>query len=112
VFNKLLAIKNAVRGTSGSAAVIRIAPSASRTTPCATLSMSLPHGFFHDFGRIVPLRSIVLVGVEHAGNVHPSAVAENLLREDWAWAEVTPSGRQLERQAVALSGGEPPHMPK
>jgi hypothetical protein len=68
---------------------------------------------FHEFGRMVPLRDVAFIGVEHARNVQPSAFAEIHRRDDAAWAEVTPSGRELERQAVALFGNEPPpHMPK
>lgn len=67
---------------------------------------------FHEFGRIVPLTSISLVAVEHAKNVDPSALAELHRRNDSLWAEVTPSGRELERQVLAWSGQAPPHMPK
>ena len=67
---------------------------------------------FHEFGRMVPLRDIALVAVEHAQNVPPSALAESYRRDDAGWAEVRPSGRELERQVVALSGHEPPNMPK
>ncbi len=61
---------------------------------------------FHGFGRIVPLRKMTFIGVEHARNVQPSAFAETYRRDDAAWAEVTPSGRELERQVVALFGGD------
>jgi hypothetical protein len=68
---------------------------------------------FHEFGRIVPLSTIALIAIEHAKNVHPSALAEIHRREGAGWAEVTPSGRELERQVAALLGNEaPPHMPK
>jgi hypothetical protein len=66
---------------------------------------------FYEFGRIAPLRDIALVAVEHARNVHPSALAESFRRADAGWAEVTSSGRELKRQALALYGYEPPHMP-
>ena len=69
---------------------------------------------FHEYGRIVPLGDIGRIKIEHASNVHPSAFAE--IHRGAVWAEVTPSGRGLERQAkrktVALSGNEPPHTPK
>jgi hypothetical protein len=67
---------------------------------------------FHEFGRIVPLAHISLVAVEHFKNVHPSALAELHRRDDATWAEVTPTGRELERQVLACYGHEPPHMPK
>lgn len=67
---------------------------------------------FHEFGRLVPLRDIVVIDLEHAKNVHPSALAEMHRRDDGGWAEVTPSGRELERQVLALTGQEPRHMPK
>jgi hypothetical protein len=67
---------------------------------------------FHEFGRIVRPSDMTLLGVEHSKNIHPSAFAEMHRREGLAFAEVTPSGRELERQVVALySGEEPPHMP-
>jgi hypothetical protein len=67
---------------------------------------------FHEFGRIVPLDHISLLAIEHSKNVHPCALAELHRRDDSLWAEVTPSGRELERQVVACYGHEPPHMPK
>jgi hypothetical protein len=68
---------------------------------------------FHEFNLRVPLLDLSVISVEHARNVHPSTFAEIHRRDDPAWAEVTPSGRELERQAVALFGNEPPpHMPK
>jgi hypothetical protein len=67
---------------------------------------------FHEYGRIVSLCDIALVAMDHARNVRPPALAEIHRREDGGWAEVTPSGRELERQVLALDGHEPPHMPK
>jgi len=67
---------------------------------------------FHEFGRIVPLAHISLVAVEHSKNFHPAALAEINRRDGALWAEVTPSGRELERQVLAWYGREPPHMPK
>jgi hypothetical protein len=67
---------------------------------------------FYEFGRIVPLAEIRVLDMDHAQNVNPLALAERYRRDDSMWAEVTPSGRELERQVIALSGGEPPHMPE
>jgi hypothetical protein len=67
---------------------------------------------FHEFGRVVPLADISLVAVDHFKNLRPSALAELHRRDDALWAEVTPSGRELERQVFAWDGQEPPHMPK
>jgi hypothetical protein len=67
---------------------------------------------FHEFGRVVPIGQVSLVDVNHAKNIHPSALAELNRRDDGLWAEVTPSGRELERHAFAFHGEEPPHMPK
>ena len=67
---------------------------------------------FHEFGRAIPLNDIQLIGVEHARNIDPAAFVEINRHEGSEFAEVTPSGRQLERQVVALFGnGSPPHMP-
>ena len=68
---------------------------------------------FHEFGRIVPLSKITLLGIEHAHNIEPSAFVEINRRDDAGFAEVTPSGRELERQVIALFGsGPPPYMPE
>jgi hypothetical protein len=66
----------------------------------------------HEFGRIVPPHQINTVAVEHAHNVHPLALVEQYRRDDMLWEDVTPSGRELERQITAFSGSIPPHMPK
>ena len=67
---------------------------------------------FHEFGRPVPMSEIVLVAIEHVKNIHPSATAELYRQVDARWAEVTASGRELQRQAIATRGDEPPNMPK
>jgi hypothetical protein len=67
---------------------------------------------FHEFGRVVSMRDLVLLAVEHTRNVHPSTLAETYRRDDSTWGEVTPSGRELERQVIGVYGQEPPHMPK
>ena len=64
---------------------------------------------FFEFGLIVPKENICLVGLEHAKNILPDAFVEQFRRSDNAWAEVTPSGRELERQVMALAGLRPPH---
>jgi len=67
---------------------------------------------FYEFGRAIPLNKIQLVGIEHTHNIDPSAFVEINRHEGLEYAEVTASGRQLERQVVALFGdGPPPHMP-
>jgi hypothetical protein len=67
---------------------------------------------FHEFGRTIPLNQIELLAIEHARNIEPSAFVEINRHEGLEYAEVTPSGRQLERQVVAMFGnGPPPHMP-
>ncbi len=68
---------------------------------------------FYEFGRVIPLSAIEVIAIEHTKNIHPSALAEVHRRVDAGWAEVTASGRELERQVTALLGvGEPRHMPK
>jgi len=66
---------------------------------------------FHEFGQLVPMSDIHVVTIEHTKNVNPSALAELHRRDDGFWAEVTPSGRELERQVLAVYGHEPPNMP-
>jgi hypothetical protein len=66
---------------------------------------------FHEFGRLVPLDLVRIIAMEHAKNVHPSALVEQHRRDHEGWAEVTPSCRELERQVLALYGEVPPHMP-
>ncbi len=66
---------------------------------------------FHEFGRLVPMRDIHVLTIEHTKNMNPSALAELHRRDDGFWAEVTPSGRELERQVLAVYGYEPPNMP-
>ncbi len=67
---------------------------------------------FYEFGRIMRPHQLEVVAVEHAKNVHPSALVETYRRDDASFAEVTPSGRELERQVMALCGLEPRHMPR
>lgn len=67
---------------------------------------------FHEFGRLVSMCDIRIVAIEHAKNVSPSAIAELHRRDDGLWAEVTPSGRELERQVLAACGHDPPNMPE
>jgi hypothetical protein len=67
---------------------------------------------FHEFGRIVPTSKIEIVAVEHTENTHPLALIECHRRDHEGWADVTPSGRELERQALAICGAVPNNMPK
>ncbi len=66
---------------------------------------------FHEFGHLVPMTAIRIVAIEHTRNVNPSALTELHRRDCNGWAEVTPSGRELERQVIAVYGHEPPNMP-
>lgn len=65
---------------------------------------------FFEFGRILNRGDISLLALEHAKNVDPSAFVELHRRNDGGWAEVTPSGRELERQVMAVEGLRPAHM--
>jgi hypothetical protein len=67
---------------------------------------------FYEFGRIVRLSDLTVIAVEHAKCILPSALVESYRRTDSGYAEVTPSGRELERQVMALMGLEPRHMTK
>ena len=67
---------------------------------------------FWEFGRLVPRDSLSVIAIEHAKNIHPVALAELHRRDDALWAEVTHSGREIERQVIAVEGMVPPHMPE
>ncbi len=67
---------------------------------------------FHEFGRLIPLKELHIIAMDHVKNVHPLALLEVHRRSDGGWAEVTPSVRELERQVLAVYGKEPPHMPE
>ena len=67
---------------------------------------------FHEFGRLVPPGKLEIVAVEHTKNTNPLALVEQHRRDDGGWAEVTASGRELERQVLAICGQPPPNMPK
>jgi hypothetical protein len=67
---------------------------------------------FHEFGRIVPTSEVEIIAVEHAENTQPLALIELHRRDHGGWAEVTPPGRELERQALAVCGHVPRNMPK
>jgi hypothetical protein len=54
---------------------------------------------FHEYGRPIPLNQIKLLGIEHAHNIEPSAFVEINRHEGLEYAEVSPSGRELERYA-------------
>jgi hypothetical protein len=67
---------------------------------------------FFEFGRLIHPSALNLVALEHVKNVHPMVLAELHRRDDSFWAEVTPSGRELERQVLATCGYLSPYMPK
>jgi hypothetical protein len=67
---------------------------------------------FWEFGRVVPGDSLSVIAIEHTKNIHPVALAELHRRDDGLWAEVTPSGRELERLVIAVEGMAPPYMPE
>jgi hypothetical protein len=67
---------------------------------------------FFEFGRIVPPDDLCVIAVEHAKNILASALVESYRLDDDGFAEVTPSGRGLERQVMAIYGLEPKHMTK
>lgn len=67
---------------------------------------------FYEFGKILRPTELEVIALDHAKNIHPSALVEAHRRNDSLFAEVTPSGRELERQVMALCGLEPRHMPR
>lgn len=67
---------------------------------------------FHEFGRLVPTRNVEIIAIEHSENIPPLALVEQHRRDDGGWAEVTPSGRELERQVLAVYGEVPRNMPR
>jgi hypothetical protein len=64
----------------------------------------------HEFCRLVPLKDIRFLDVEHSRDVHPSAFVERHRRDDHLWAEVSPSVRMLRRSVIAETGFAPPNM--
>jgi hypothetical protein len=66
---------------------------------------------FYEFGRVIGGDKLRIIGIEHSANVQADAFVECHRRVDRGWAEVTPSGRELERQVMAVSGLAPRHMP-
>ncbi len=67
---------------------------------------------FHEFGGLISPSRIDVIAIEHAKTIDPLALVEQHRRDDRGWAEVTPSGRQLDRQVRAIYGQRPPNMPK
>jgi hypothetical protein len=67
---------------------------------------------FFEFGRLVPPDDLSVIAVEHTKNILASALVESYRLDHDGFAEVTPSGRELERQVMALYGLEPKHMSK
>jgi hypothetical protein len=66
---------------------------------------------FFEFGRLIHPNDLSVIAIEHAKNVQPEAIVELHRRDDNLWTEVTPSGRELEKQAMAACGLVPRHMP-
>lgn len=66
---------------------------------------------FYEFGKIIRPENLEVIAVEHAKNVLPSVLVELHRRDGKGYAEVTSTGRELERQVMALCGFEPRHMP-
>ncbi len=67
---------------------------------------------FFEFGRLIHPDCLTMIALEHTKNVHPTILMELHRRNDSSWAEVTPSGRELERQVLAACGYVSPHSPK
>ena len=67
---------------------------------------------FHEFGRLIPTGNVNVIDIEHAENIHPPVLVELYRRDHGGWEEVTPTGRELERQALAVSGHVPRNMPE
>lgn len=65
---------------------------------------------FFEFGRIVPRERFKVITIEHAKNVLPEALLEGHRVIGSGWAEVTKSGRELERQVMAGQGLQPRHV--
>lgn len=61
----------------------------------------------HEFGLLVRPPDLQVVALDHSHNIHASALVESKRRTDSGWAEVTPSGRELERQVMATFGLPP-----
>lgn len=66
---------------------------------------------FHEFGKLVPMNEVSVVTIEHTSNVNSSAFTECHRYHSRYSAEVTPSGRELERQVLAVEGHDPTNMP-
>jgi len=80
------------------------------TTIARVMTKTTTGLLFHEYGRLVPIDEIEVIAIEHAKNVDPSAFAEQHRRDDALSAEVTPTGRELTRQVIALYGHKPPYM--
>lgn len=61
---------------------------------------------FYEYGRVVQRQDVAVLGIDHAKRIDPNAFIENF-RIPSGWAEVTPSGKQLERQVQAAFGISP-----
>ncbi len=58
----------------------------------------------YEFGRVVSMADVCVVGLEHTKNYDPTAFAEIHRRDDGLCPEITSSGRELERQVQAMFG--------
>lgn len=67
---------------------------------------------FYEFGKVIGPDQLEFIAIEHSKNVDPSALVELHRRDGKGFAEVTPTGRELERQVMAMYGMEPRHMPR
>lgn len=67
---------------------------------------------FHEFGRVIAPEQCTMLAIDHVANIDALALIEQYRRDDGGYAEVTASGRELERQALAMYGLRPSNMPK
>ncbi len=66
----------------------------------------------HEFGRTVSLAELSVIAVDQLRDNHPLASIELARHDHSLWAEVTATGRVLERHVVAWNGQRPPNMPE
>lgn len=78
---------------------------------CRIMAKTLTGLLFHEFGRLISTSDVSVLAIEHAEIVHPLALVELHRRDHGGWAEVTASGRELERHVLAVYGLAPKHMP-
>ncbi len=66
---------------------------------------------FHEFGRVVPPGRINMIAVEHAKTINSLALVEQYRRDDWGWAEVTPSGANSKGRFALFTDKSHPTCP-